>query len=62
MRISTWKKDMSVIAEFAESLGVETPLFSATAPLYDEAIDIGLGDQDTAAVCKVLEVMSDVSR
>ncbi len=62
MRIATWKKDMSVIADFAECLGVETPLFSATAPLYDEAIDIGLGDQDTAAVCKVLETMSGVSR
>lgn len=62
MRIATWKKDMSVIADFAEGLGVETPLFSATAPLYDEAIDMGLGDQDTAAVCKIIEMMSGITR
>jgi 3-hydroxyisobutyrate dehydrogenase-like beta-hydroxyacid dehydrogenase len=62
MRVSTWQKDMAIIAAFAEELGVETPLFSTTAPVYDEAIAMGFGDQDTAAVCKVLERMSGVSR
>jgi 3-hydroxyisobutyrate dehydrogenase-like beta-hydroxyacid dehydrogenase len=62
MRVSTWQKDMSIIAAFAGELGAETPLFSTTAPVYDEAIAMGFGDQDTAAVCKVLEHMSGVSR
>jgi 3-hydroxyisobutyrate dehydrogenase-like beta-hydroxyacid dehydrogenase len=62
MRVSTWQKDMAIIAAFAEELGVETPLFSTTAPVYDEAMAMGLGDADTAAVCKVLELMSGVSR
>ncbi len=62
MRVATWQKDMAIIGAFAEELGVETPLFSTTAPVYDEAMAMGLGDQDTAAVCKVLELMCGLSR
>jgi L-threonate 2-dehydrogenase len=55
MRISTWKKDMAVIAEFASELGCATPLFTTTQPVYAEAMAMGLGNQDTAAVFEVLK-------
>ena len=55
MRISTWKKDMAIIAEFASDLGCETPLFTLTQPVYTEAMAMGLGNQDTAAVFEVLK-------
>ena len=55
MKVSTWKKDMAIIAEFAEGLGVETPMFTLTQPVYTEAMAMGLGDQDTAAVFEVLK-------
>ena len=55
MRISTWKKDMAIIAEFASELGCETPLFTLTQPVYTKALAMGLGDQDTAAVFEVLK-------
>jgi 3-hydroxyisobutyrate dehydrogenase-like beta-hydroxyacid dehydrogenase len=55
MRISTWKKDMAIIAEFAGELGCETPLFTLTQPVYTEAMAMGLGNQDTAAVFEVLK-------
>ena len=55
MRISTWKKDMAIIAEFAEELGLETPLFTPTQPVYTQAMEMGLGPQDTAAVFEVLK-------
>jgi putative dehydrogenase len=55
MRISTWKKDMAIIAEFAAELGCETPLFTMTQPVYSQAMAMGLGDQDTAAVFEVLK-------
>ena len=55
MRISTWKKDMAIIAEFAAELGCETPLFTMTQPVYTQAMAMGLGDQDTAAVFEVLK-------
>lgn len=54
MRVSTWKKDMAIIAAFAESLGCETPLFTLTQPVYAQALAMGLGDSDTAAVFEVL--------
>jgi putative dehydrogenase len=55
MRISTWQKDMAIIAEFANELGCETPLFTMTQPIYAQAMTMGLGNQDTAAVFEVLK-------
>jgi putative dehydrogenase len=55
MKVSTWKKDMSIIAEFADDVGCSTPLFTLTQPVYDRALAMGLGDQDTAAVFEVLK-------
>ena len=55
MKISTWKKDMAIIAEFADDIGVETPMFTLTQPVYAQAMTMGLGDQDTASVFEVLK-------
>ena len=54
MKVATWQKDMAIIAEFAEGVGCATPLFTLTQPVYAEAMAMGLGDQDTAAVFEVL--------
>jgi L-threonate 2-dehydrogenase len=62
MRVSTWQKDMAIIREFADGLGVQTPVFSSTAPIYDQAMAMQLGDKDTAAVCRVIEAMAGVKR
>jgi 3-hydroxyisobutyrate dehydrogenase/glyoxylate/succinic semialdehyde reductase len=55
MKVSIWKKDMAIIAEFADQVGCATPLFTLTQPVYAEAMAMGLGDQDTAAVFEVLK-------
>jgi putative dehydrogenase len=55
MKVSTWKKDMAIIAEFAADVGCATPLFTLTQPVYTQAMAMGLGDQDTAAVFEVLK-------
>lgn len=55
MKVSTWKKDMAIIAEFAEDVGCKTPMFTLTQPVYTEAMAMGLGDQDTASVFEVLK-------
>jgi putative dehydrogenase len=55
MKVSTWKKDMAIIAEFADDVGCATPLFTLTQPVYMQAMAMGLGDQDTAAVFEVLK-------
>jgi 3-hydroxyisobutyrate dehydrogenase/glyoxylate/succinic semialdehyde reductase len=55
MKVSTWKKDMAIIAEFADDVGCATPLFTLTQPVYTQAMAMGLGDQDTASVFEVLK-------
>ncbi len=62
MRLSTWKKDVDVIGQFAYGLGVATPLFSSTIPVYAASLGLGLGDEDVGAVCRVLETMSGAER
>ena len=41
--------------EFAADVGCTTPLFTLTQPVYTQAMAMGLGDQDTAAVFEVLK-------
>ena len=62
MKCSIWQKDMDVIGGYAKKLKVPTPLFSATQPVYHAAIKAGLGDEDTGAVCAVLEAKAAVKR
>ena len=62
MKIDVWDKDMSVIGGYAKKIGVKTPLFDATKPIYAKAEKADLGAQDTAAVCAVLEKMAKVKR
>jgi L-threonate 2-dehydrogenase len=62
MSIKLYQKDISVIDAFAHGLGVPTPLFTAAIPVYAKAMEMGLGDSDTAAVCAALEKMAGVTR
>ena len=55
MRVSTWKKDMTVISAFARALDCPTPMFGATESIYAAALSQGLGALDTAAVYAVYE-------
>jgi 3-hydroxyisobutyrate dehydrogenase-like beta-hydroxyacid dehydrogenase len=58
MKNEVWQKDMTIIADFARRLDCPTPLFAASAPIYNAAMAMGLGKQDTGAVCAVLEEMA----
>jgi L-threonate 2-dehydrogenase len=58
MKNEVWQKDMSIIGDFARELDCPTPLFAASAPIYNAAMAMGLGRQDTGAVCAVLEEMA----
>jgi putative dehydrogenase len=62
MKIDNWDKDMQVIGDYARKIGVPTPMFNASKPIYLKAMKSGLGAQDTAAVCAVLEKMAKVKR
>jgi putative dehydrogenase len=62
MKIDVWDKDMQVIGDYARKIKVPTPMFDASKPIYLKAQKSGLGAQDTAAVCAVLEKMAGVKR
>ncbi len=54
MSVKMWQKDMAIIGAFARGLGAATPLFDATAPIYDAAMAQGFAEADTAAVHALL--------
>ena len=62
MKVEVWQKDMKVIADFAARLGAPTPLFNASAALYNAAMAQGHAKDDTASVCAVLESLARVKR
>jgi 3-hydroxyisobutyrate dehydrogenase-like beta-hydroxyacid dehydrogenase len=62
MKNEVWQKDMKIIGEFAAALGAPTPLFNASAAIYNAAMALGYAREDTGAVCAVLEKLAGVRR
>lgn len=62
MKVAVWQKDMKIIGEYARSINCPTPLFLASAPFYTAAMAMGRGEEDTGAVCAVLEEMARTGR
>jgi 3-hydroxyisobutyrate dehydrogenase-like beta-hydroxyacid dehydrogenase len=60
--VKLYHKDIAVIEDHAAKLGVPTPLFSASIPVYSAALSMGYAEQDTASVCGVLQTMAGVKR
>jgi putative dehydrogenase len=59
MRVSTFQKDLDIIAGFARDLGCPTLLFGAAAQVHLAALAQGHGDDDTASVFAVLRRLAD---
>ena len=55
MKVSTWQKDMRLISDELTATDTAAPLFAATLPIYNAAMALGHGGDDTAAVYAVLE-------
>jgi 3-hydroxyisobutyrate dehydrogenase-like beta-hydroxyacid dehydrogenase len=62
MKNEVWQKDMKIIGEFAARLGAPTPLFTASAAIYNAAMAQGYALKDTGAVCAVLEKLAGIKR
>jgi 3-hydroxyisobutyrate dehydrogenase-like beta-hydroxyacid dehydrogenase len=62
MPLDLWRKDIRIITEFANALACPTPMFATCAPLFNAAVASGYGEQDTAAVCLVLEDMAGLRK
>lgn len=53
MTTRLFQKDLRIIAEFAQSVGVPVPLLAAASQLFAEAMEVELGEFDTASVHEV---------
>lgn len=62
MKVDVFQKDINIISAFAEELQCPTPLLTAAAQLYRDAVVDGRAKQDTASVCAVLEKMAGLKR
>lgn len=55
-------KDISIIDAFAADLGCALPVYAAASQIYHAGKALGRKEQDTAAVCAVLETMHGFER
>jgi L-threonate 2-dehydrogenase len=55
IKVSTWQKDMRLINDALQATETPAPLFSTCMPIYNAAMALGHGADDTAAVYAVLE-------
>ena len=62
MNFSVPIKDARIISDHAASLNCPTPLYHAALQHYYAAMAQGFGDQDAAAVCRVLESAAGATR
>jgi 3-hydroxyisobutyrate dehydrogenase-like beta-hydroxyacid dehydrogenase len=62
VRGDIWKKDLTVIGAFASKLDCPTPLFNTASALYAATLAMGKGDEDSGAVCAMLEMMAGIER
>ena len=61
MKVSTWQKDMRLINDALLASDTASPLFATTMPIYNAAMALGHGSDDTAAVYSVLEHMMGIT-
>ena len=52
------RKDLRIVLEEAHRLGLMLPNSAATAQMFNAVVGCGLGEQDSIAVLKVLESLS----
>jgi putative dehydrogenase len=58
----THLKDIGIIGDFAVGLAYPMPLFNLASQYYHAAVGQGRGEQDTGAVCAVVETIAGVKR
>ena len=53
------QKDLGIVLEQAHRLGMAVPAAAATARLFNSMVETGMGEEDSIAVLKLLEKMSN---
>lgn len=51
--VNIWPKDLGIVLEIARTAGFDAPIAAAALEMYGRAVEMGLGQEDDAAVAKV---------
>jgi len=62
MKIAVWQKDMAVDRPIAREIGVPTPMFDASVPVYAKAMKSAMPNRTPRGSAPVLEAMAGVKR
>jgi 3-hydroxyisobutyrate dehydrogenase and related beta-hydroxyacid dehydrogenases len=54
-KVSMFVKDVSIVREYARTLGLPTPMLDTTVALYDRAMGSGLAEADAAALLSLMK-------
>ncbi|MEL6887377.1 MAG: L-threonate dehydrogenase [Pseudomonadota bacterium] len=60
-QVNIWPKDLGIVLDIAKSTGFEAPIAAAALDRYLQAVEMGLGQEDDAAVAKVYARDADLS-
>ncbi|MEM6588293.1 MAG: L-threonate dehydrogenase [Pseudomonadota bacterium] len=52
-QVNIWPKDLGIVLEAAEATGFDAPITKTALARYRQAVDMGLGREDDAAVAKL---------
>ncbi|WP_299079444.1 L-threonate dehydrogenase [uncultured Ruegeria sp.] len=60
-QVNIWPKDLGIVLEAAQAAGFDAPITETALARYREAVEMGLGGEDDAAVAKVYAAQADLT-
>ncbi|MEO1795544.1 MAG: L-threonate dehydrogenase [Pseudomonadota bacterium] len=60
-QVNIWPKDLGIVLDAARSVGFEAPLTETALAQYRQAVEMGLGREDDAAIAKVYAAQAGVA-
>ncbi|MEO0655391.1 MAG: L-threonate dehydrogenase [Pseudomonadota bacterium] len=60
-QVNIWPKDLGIVLDAARSVGFEAPITETALAQYKQAVEMGLGREDDAAIAKVYAAQAGVA-
>ena len=60
-QVNIWPKDLGIVLDAARSVGFEAPITETALAQYKQAVEMGLGREDDAAIAKVYAAQAGIA-
>ncbi|MEO0665661.1 MAG: L-threonate dehydrogenase [Pseudomonadota bacterium] len=60
-QVNIWPKDLGIVLDAARSVGFEAPITETALSQYRQAVEMGLGREDDAAIAKVYAAQAGIA-